>query len=438
MRPGGPSRGGRQPHRVAEEKRRAKRILEGANRPRTSTGATRGGQGGIRVIHAGQSVSRRDCRAHPETAWVILAAGMGTRMKSERPKVLHPLCGRPLGSYALLAAREWAPAQVVLVTGHQAEEVERELGSWSDRYGVDVVFVRQQPQLGTGHAVMQAMPVLSPQIDEVVVSYADVPLLSSETLAGLCAVRRSAGAALAIATAVLEDSRSYGRVLRSGEGDRVLGVIEQRDATPDQLAIREINAGVYSFDRRALARALSQLSPDNAQHEYYLTDTVAYLATPRGGPGPGQGVVAKVVADTAEILGINDRWQLHELEREVRERSRRRLAASGVSFAGSPPAEVDPWVVAGDDTVLEAGAALLGETRIGAGCRIGRDAVLIDCEVEDEVAIEGVTLVGCRVERGARVGGGCPIAPGAVIRAGSRVGWSAAAAAGPSERRTEG
>lgn len=375
---------------------------------------------------AGKSASGGSFRARQgreasraATAWVLLAAGMGTRMKSSLPKVLHPLCGRPLGSFALETARRWQPAQVVVVTGHEAEQVEAELGRWARRMGMAVTFARQQPQLGTGHAVLQALPHLAPSVDEVVVSYADTPLVSEGTLQRLCERRRVAGAELAMLTAVLDDPHGYGRVIRApGEPERVTGVVEERDATPEQRAIREINAGVYAFARPALERALAALRPDNAQHEYYLTDAVGLLAT-----SPAGGVVAVPVEDPQEILGVNDRSQLHQMEALLRGAARGRLMASGVTFAGDPPCVVDPWVEVGRDSVLHAGAWLLGETRLGERCWIGPGAVLIDCQLEDDVVVEGTMLVECRVGKGARVGAGAWIAPrGTRIRAGARVG----------------
>lgn len=367
--------------------------------------------GGASAVRAGRDASHRG------TAWVVLAAGMGTRMKSGVPKVLHPFCGRPLGTFALEAASRWRPAQVVVVTGHKAEDVERELGGWARRLGVDVTFVRQQPQLGTGDAVRRALPVLLPRIEEVAVSYADIPLLSAATLQALCERRRQEGAALAILTARFPDPAGYGRVVRDpADPGRVLQIVEERDASPEERAIREINAGIYAFRRDALERGLAALRPDNAQGEYYLTDTVAALAS------AGDRVVAEEVGDPMEIAGVNDRRQLRELEHEVRERVRRSLMASGVTLSGEPAPVLDPWVTVGPDTVIAGGASLLGDTRIGRRCRIGPGSVLVNCRVEDDAKVEGVTLIGSRVGRGASIGPGAWIPSAAVIRAGARIG----------------
>ena len=363
------------------------------------------------ACHAGQAVS------HPATAWMVLAAGMGTRMRSTLPKVLHPLCGRPLGAFALAAAAAHPEWQLIVVVGHEADRVEAELRRWADRFGVPVHFARQQPQLGTGHAVRSALPVLEPSVREVLVSYADVPLLQVQTLQALREARRRAGAAAAVLTAHLEDPTGYGRILRRGgpDGQGIAGIVEERDATPQQRAIREVNTGIYCFERGPLEEALAQLRPDNAQGEYYLTDAVGWLAA------AGRPVVGVAVEDPAEILGVNDRLQLLSLEALMRERARRRLLASGVSFSGHPPAEVDPWVEAEPDCMLYSGAFVGGESRLGRGCVVGPGARIVDSVLEEGCLVEGATLVGCHVGRGARVGGGvaipagCRIAPGAVI-----------------------
>ena len=384
--------------------------------------------------------------SHPATAWVVLAAGMGTRMRSALPKVLHPLCGRPLGAFALATAATRPDWQLVVVVGHDADRVEAQLRQWADRLGAVVCFARQKPQLGTGHAVGSALPALAPSVKEVLVSYADVPLLRAQTLQALLEARRRAGASVAVLTAHLDDPTGYGRVLRrsgvggcqaganggpapaalgrwagaAGEaaapgGQEIVGIVEERDATPQQRAIREVNAGIYCFERGPLEEALAQLRPDNAQGEYYLTDAVGWLAA------SGRRVVGVSVEDPVEILGVNDRSQLLALEGLLRERTRRELLASGVSFLGHPPAEVDPWVVAEPDCTLYSGAFVGGESRLGRGCVVGPGARIVDSVLEEGVLVEGVTLVSCHVGRGARLGGGvaipagCRIAPGAVI-----------------------
>ena len=357
----------------------------------------------------GQKASR------PQTAWVVLAAGMGTRMRSALPKVLHPLCGRPLGAFPLASAAGCPDWQLVVVVGHEADRVERQLREWAGRFGVSPAFARQQPQLGTGHAVASALGALAGSVREVLVSYGDVPLLRAQTLQALQQARRQAGAAAAVLTAVLEDPTGYGRVLRQ-DGHEVAAIVEERDATPEQKALHEVNTGIYCFDRGPLEQALAHLRPDNAQGEYYLTDAVGWLA------GQGHRVVALEAADATEVLGVNDRGQLRRLEQLLRERARARLLAEGVSFPGQPPAEVDPWVQVGADSVLCAGAYVGGESRLGRGCLVGPGAWVMDSVLEEGAWVEGVTLVGCQVGAGARVGRGVPVLSGSRIAAGAVIG----------------
>lgn len=395
---------------------------------------------GSATHRAGHDPSRPAAR---ETAWVVLAAGLGTRMKSGLPKILHPLCGRPLGAAILQTASRLPQWQLVVVTGHQADRVEEELQHWARRLGVEVTFARQQPQRGTGHAVQCALGALEPGIREVLVSYGDVPLLRPETLEELRQARARSDAALALATARLPNPSGYGRVVRAaGRGPQapVVAVVEEKDATPDQRAIDEVNLGVYAFYRDALEAALESLRPDNAQGEYYLTDAVAYLARrlcggndADGGPTPGSaggpcqgGVVAVPLADPSEGLGVNDRHQLHELEALLRQRARLALASRGVSFSGAPPAEVDPWAEADEDCTLYAGARLLGESRLGRGCTLGPGAWVIDSVLEPGVRVVGNVLVGCHVGRDAQIGPGVTIPAGARIAPQACIGQAAA------------
>ncbi|HEY8486608.1 MAG TPA: NTP transferase domain-containing protein [Limnochordales bacterium] len=364
--------------------------------------------------------------SQPATAWVVLAAGQGTRMRSSLPKVLHPLCGRPLGAFCLAEARLVPDWQLVLVVGHEAERVQRELGFWAARFGVQVAFVRQQPQLGTGHAVQCALGALARSVQEVVISCADMPLLRGASLLQLVDARRRAQAAGALLAAVVDDPTGYGRILRRSPGDGgdgvadVAAIVEERDATPEQRRIREVNTGTYCFQREPLEQALAHLRPDNAQGEYYLTDTVGWLAA------QGRRVVAVPLADPLEAAGVNDRAQLARLEQLLFRRARQRLEQAGARFAGEPPAQVEPWVEAGADCVLYPGAYVGGESRLGRGCVVGPGARVVDSVLEEDVWVAGATLVGCHVGRSARIGPGVAIAPGSVISAGALIGETAA------------
>jgi UDP-N-acetylglucosamine diphosphorylase/glucosamine-1-phosphate N-acetyltransferase len=235
-----------------------------------------------------------------ELSVIILAAGKGTRMKSELPKVLHPLCGRPMLSYALDAARALEPEQIIVVVGFRHELVR-------EAFGDELTYALQEPQLGTGHAVQVAAPLLAGFTGDVLVTYGDMPLLRGETLERVRAARREAGAAGAALTAVLDDPPAYGRVVRDAASDFVR-IVEDRDCTPAERAIREVNLGVYAFAGAPLARALGDLRADNAQGEYYLTDVPALLVA------RGERVVTHQLTDLDEAAGVNDVEALHHVE----------------------------------------------------------------------------------------------------------------------------
>ena len=235
------------------------------------------------------------------TAVVILAAGKGVRMKSDLPKVCHILDGRPLIAHVLHHVREISPAQIIVVIGHGAELVKKACEDRpSDRPSLD--YVIQSERLGTGHAVMQAVPALRPEIENVLVVSGDVPLLSSESLKNLLTVHQSphpgGRPAVTVLTAVVDPPGSYGRIVRGPGGD-VLKIVENRDASADEKTIREVNTGTYVFHRNALESALSQIRPLNAQSEYYLTDAVAILRS------QNRPVAASILADAREMSGIN-------------------------------------------------------------------------------------------------------------------------------------
>lgn len=245
------------------------------------------------------------------TCVVILAAGKGTRMKSELPKVLHAVDGRPMIAWALDAVRGLRPARVVAVVGHGAPQVQAVLGE-------DVESVLQQPQLGTGHAVQVALPALAGFEGDVLVCYGDMPLLSTATLGRIRDERRRTGAAAAVLTAVLDPPPAYGRIVRDAAG-RFERIVEDRDCTPEQRRLTEVNIAVYGFALAPLREALAALRPDNAQGEYYLTDVLEHLRA------AGQAVVTVAAADRDEVLGINDLEGLRQVEGVLRQRR----AASG-------------------------------------------------------------------------------------------------------------
>ncbi len=318
---------------------------------------------------------------------VILAAGEGKRMRSRTPKVLHPLCGRPLIAYALRLARALAD-RVVLVVGPNADGLRAAAGA-------DVTIVEQRERLGTGHAVLQARAAC-PAGGPLLVLAGDMPLLLLETLERLVEHQRSTGAAATVLTALVERPHGYGRVLRLG--GRVNRIVEERDATDDQKTVNEINTSVYCFDARRLWPALGEIKPNNDQGELYLTDVIGLLAR------AGAKVETVPVSEPAEALGINDRRQLAELAGIQRRRILDRLMTEGVTVIDPAATYVDVDVEVGEDTVLYPGTSLEGSVRIGERCTILPGSRIRDSTLEDEVTVlDGAVVVGSHLGRGERV-----------------------------------
>jgi bifunctional UDP-N-acetylglucosamine pyrophosphorylase/glucosamine-1-phosphate N-acetyltransferase len=331
---------------------------------------------------------------------IVLAAGKGTRMKSRLPKAAHLVCGKPLARYAVDTAREAGAERVVVVVGHEAEAVRAALGD-------DVEYVLQAEQRGTGHAVMQAEAALR-EAGTVLVLNGDLTLLSVEELQSLVERHRTTGAAATILTAELEDPASYGRVLRRSDGS-VERLVERRDATPAEAAIREINVGVYAFQGPALRDTLCRLRPDNDQGEYYLTDVIGLLVA------DGRRVEA-VVGDPDSALGINDRVDQAAAAAILRGRILRRLMLAGVTIIDPATTYVDAGVVVGEDTVIHPMTTLQGRTTIGAECQIGPSARIIDSTLADRVTVHASVVAGSSVGEGTRIG------PFANLRPGCRLG----------------
>ncbi len=303
---------------------------------------------------------------------VILAAGQGTRMKSELPKVLHPLGGRPLVAYAVETARAVTGETPVLVVGHGGAQVRQTLGAQA-RY------VWQAQQLGTGHAVMQARELLFGQADAILVSYADMPLLTEATLRAIIAGYQQDDVVMSFLTVIAQDPRGFGRVVRDDAG-RPLGVVEEASCTPAQLAIRELNAGVYCFNAAWLWDNLPKI-PLSPKGEYYLTDTVALAVS------QGHGVRAVQTADEAELIGINTRVHLAEAEQILRARINRRWMEAGVTLLDPATTYIEPTVKLGRDTTVLPGTCLRGQTTIGAGCRLGPHTVIADSQIGERCTV---------------------------------------------------
>ncbi|MGI6359329.1 MAG: bifunctional UDP-N-acetylglucosamine diphosphorylase/glucosamine-1-phosphate N-acetyltransferase GlmU [Bacillota bacterium] len=330
-----------------------------------------------------------------QTSAIILAAGSGTRMKSQLNKVLHPLCGRPLVSHVIQAGQDAAIENFYVVIGRDAEQVKATLGG-------DYTYVLQRERLGTGHAVMQVEPVFRGE-DLVFVLCGDTPLIRPETLQAMQAMHLAEQADVTVLTATLPQGADYGRIVRADDG-RILGIVEAKEATPAQLAIREINTGFYCFKGSTLFAALHQVDNHNAQAEYYLTDVIALVAQ------AGGKVVGCPLDDFQEALGINDRVRLAEAEAYLRQRIRERLMLAGVTFLQPETTLVDDTVSIGQDTIVYPGCLLEGNTAIGSGCVIGPYTRLTDCRVGDRTSIE------FSVARQAATGADCVIGPYAYLR----------------------
>jgi bifunctional UDP-N-acetylglucosamine pyrophosphorylase/glucosamine-1-phosphate N-acetyltransferase len=323
---------------------------------------------------------------------VVLAAGQGTRMKSAEPKVLHAIAGRPMIEHVLDAAATLAPTTTTLIVGHGAEAVRNRL---SGRPGLN--FVVQDPQLGTAHALQQAEPVLTNRTGTVVLLSGDVPLLRAGTLRNLVATHRDAKAAATVVTAVVDRPYGYGRIIRSS--GRIARIVEERDASPAERHVREINSGIYAFDLTPLFGALRTIAAANAQGEYYLTDLIAIYRRRR------RSVSSLVVEDPTEVRGVNSRTELAELSAMMRQKKNEELMAAGVTLIDPATTYIDPDVVVGADTVIHPGVVIQGQTRIGSACEIHAYVRISDTEIADRVTIHNFCfIIGARVAEGASIG----------------------------------
>jgi bifunctional UDP-N-acetylglucosamine pyrophosphorylase/glucosamine-1-phosphate N-acetyltransferase len=344
---------------------------------------------------------------------VILAAGEGKRMRSERVKVLHPLGGRPLIAYPVALARALGADGIVVVVGHQGDRIRAALGE-----AADLRFAEQKEPRGTAHALGTARPLVPEDAREILLLYGDVPLLSAETTVRLLARHRGTRAVATVATFVPADPTGYGRIVRRGGGrGRVCRIVEERDATAAQRRIREVNSGIYCFDAACLWPALERVAPHNEQGEYYLTDVVEHLAARR------RRVETLRVDDPLEVAGVNDRCQLATLEGVVRQRTLRRLMADGVTVLDPSSTYVDVDVSVGPDAVLYPGVRLQGRTVVGRASAIGTGCQLTDVRVGEGVTLQPYcVLAEAVVEDRAVLGPFAHLRPGSVVRAAAKVG----------------
>ena len=337
----------------------------------------------------------------------MLAAGLGTRMRSERAKVLHELGGRPLVQHPLRAVAPLAPARVALVVGHQADAVARAAEA-TGVAGLRVVL--QADQRGTGHAVLCARDTFRGWDADVLILYGDVPLIRTQTLRRLLDAHRAEEAALSLLTLYLDDATGYGRIIRDASG-RVCRIVEHRDASPDELAITEVNPGIYCVRAGLLDALLDRLRPDNAQGELYLTDVVQLAAQ------AGERLASVRVDDPDEVSGVNTRAELARLEARVRRETVGRWMDAGVTFEDPETAYVGSEVEIGRDTVIGPNVTLRGRTRIGSGCRLDGTSHLTDTVVGDRVHLR----FACVTEE-AEIGDDAIVGPFARLRPGTRLG----------------
>lgn len=340
-----------------------------------------------------------------ETYAVIMAAGKGTRMKSALPKVLHKAAGRTMLAQVLHQLQAAGISRCCIVIGHGAEAVQSSVEQ-EPGLSLQLSFARQEPQLGTGHCVMQALPHIPADCRRVLILCGDTPLLKAETLLAMeksFVEKKLAGLVL---TNILAEPTGYGRILRNAAGG-VCGIVEEKDASAEQKKIREINAGAYIFEAEALRRALSRLTNDNAQGEYYLTDVLALLA------GEGLRLDSLPAADPLETAGVNDRVQLAAAAAELYRRKAEELMLAGVTIIDPSSCHIEPEVEVGRDTVIGPNCQLRGRTKIGEGCTI--DA---DCLITDSIIGEGSTLLKAVLNQAA-VGARANIGPFAYLRPGT-------------------
>ena len=337
---------------------------------------------------------------HPPLDIVVLAAGRGTRMRSDLPKVLHPLAGRPLLAHVLAAADALAPERICVVYGHGGERLPTAIGR------ADLLWVRQEPQLGTGHAVQQALPHLNPEA-VVLILYGDVPLTRPETLQEMVLIAREG--AIALLTVRLDNPAGYGRIVRDGRG-QVERIVEHKDASAEELAIDEVNTGILCLPAGKLASWLARLTNDNAQGEYYLTDVIAMAAN------EGERILPCHPSADWEVLGVNSRQQLAELERIYQLNIAGALMTQGVTLIDPARLDVRGELSCGRDVLIDVGCIFEGKVVLGDNVKVGAYCVLKDVEISTGAVI----LPFCHIE-GARIGEQARVGPYSRLRPGTHL-----------------
>ncbi len=350
----------------------------------------------------------------PRLAAVVLAAGEGRRMRSSRPKPLHRLCGRPMVLWVLEALSGLELSRVVVVVGHSSTRMTKALAEGRSP-GLPLEVVDQPLQRGTGDALSVALTAFhddDSDLDDLVVLPGDTPLLRPGTLASLVAAHRSSSAAATLLTARPADPSGYGRVVRSRDG-RVAGIVEEADATDEELTIDEVGTSIYAFRRSVLAPALRRLSPDNAQGELYLTDVIAVLHD------AGYPVISLVASDPMEASGVNDRAQLADAEAVLRDRINHRWMTQGVTMLDPKHTYLDSTVELAEDVTLFPGTILQGSTKVATGAEIGPSTHLVDCVIGARAQVSATFAERVTVGEDARVGPWTWLGPGTFVSPGS-------------------
>jgi bifunctional UDP-N-acetylglucosamine pyrophosphorylase/glucosamine-1-phosphate N-acetyltransferase len=346
--------------------------------------------------------------AVPDCAAVILAAGKSTRMRSRLPKPLHPLCGLPLTGHVIRSCRLAGIERSIVVIGHEGDAVRAGLGD-------DVEYAIQVEQRGSGDAAKAAESALDGFSGTVVVLAGDVPLLRAETVRSLVDHHRATGAAATLLTALFDDPTGYGRIVRNADGT-VARIVEHRDATPEQRAIREINPSIYCFESGPLFEALHRVEPNNAQGEFYLTDVIQILSA------RGDCVEAIAVPDSRETLGVNNRMELAAVGDILRRRILDDLMLSGVTVVDPASTWADIEVRVGQDSTIQPHTFLLGNTLVGEDCVVGPYTRIVDSTVGDRAAILASNIVECEIGNGVKIGPYANLRPGCRLAEGVKVG----------------
>lgn len=341
-------------------------------------------------------------------AAIVLAAGKGVRMRSDLPKAVHRVCGKEMVKHVVDSAKGMGASKIIAVVGYKAETVESVLDE-------KIETVYQHQQLGTGHAVMQAVPMLTKEIEHVVVLCGDTPLIKPETLKGLMDYHIKENCGMTVLTVKMDNPQGYGRIIKNGKGN-IIGIVEDSDASPQQKKIQEINSGIYCFDRKHLIEGIESLKRDNAQGEYYLTDIVEFLCN--------KGIIIGgfCAQDQQEVMGVNTKYQLSAVQKIMNRANLIKLMEEGVIIDDPDSTYIEVTVKIGYDTRILPGSHIEGSTHIGAKNSIGPGVRICDCSIGDENHIEFSVIRDSEIKNRCKIGPFTHIRPGSDIKSSARIG----------------